>query len=104
MTPGDTQFSAALTLAKPAIPNAYAKSPDQIAKVAKDFEAVFVNELMGAMFADIPTDGPFSGGPGEGIFRSMMIEHYSKSIVERGGFGLANAVKRELMRAQETAQ
>ncbi|HXJ01070.1 MAG TPA: rod-binding protein [Micropepsaceae bacterium] len=98
------QFSAAATLAKPALPPMSAKTVEQATKVAKDFEAVFINEIMGSMFAGISTDGPFGGGPGEGIFRSMMIENYSKSIAAQGGFGLADAVKHELLRAQEKAQ
>jgi len=101
---GDLQFSASLALAKPAAPQAAGKDPAQIAKVAKDFESVFVNEILGAMFEGIKTDGPFGGGPGEAIFRSMMIEQYSKTIAAQGGFGLADAVKHELLRAQEKAR
>jgi Rod binding domain-containing protein len=101
---GDLQLSSALSLAKPALPPPSAKNADQAGKVAKDFEAVFINEIMGAMFEGISTDGPFGGGPGETIFRSMMIENYSKTIAAQGGFGLADAVKHELLRAQEKAQ
>jgi flagellar protein FlgJ len=100
---GDLQISSALRSAKPALPHLSAKNADQVDKVSKDFEAVFINEIMGAMFEGVKTDGPFGGGPGEGIFRSMMIEHYSKTIAGQGGFGLAAAVKRELLRAQEKA-
>jgi flagellar protein FlgJ len=100
---GDLQISSALAPAKPALPPPSAKNADQADKVSKDFEAVFINEIVGAMFEGIKTDGPFGGGPGEGIFRSMMIEHYSKTIAGQGGFGLAAAVKRELLRAQEKA-
>ena len=31
----------------------------------------------------------------------MMIDQYSKTIAEQGGFGLASAVKRQLLAAQE---
>ena len=99
----DLQLSSALAATKPVLPQRAAKNADQIDKVAQDFEAVFINEFMGSMFQGISTDGPFGGGPGEGIFRSMMIERYSKTIAAQGGFGLASAVKSELLRAQETA-
>jgi Rod binding domain-containing protein len=101
---GDLQFSTALSLAKPVAPPLAAKDALKAAKVAQDFEAVFINEIMGAMFEGIKTDGPFGGGPGEAIFRSMMIEHYSKTIAAQGGLGLADAVKRQLLQAQEKAQ
>jgi flagellar protein FlgJ len=99
----DLQLASALSPAKPALPPLSAKNAEQAGKVAQDFEAVFINEIMGTMFEGIKTDGPFGGGPGEGIFRSMMIEHYSKTIAAQGGFGLAAAVKNELLRAQEKA-
>ena len=100
MSPTDLQVAASLALAKP-VGAPKATSAAQIDKVAKDFEAVFVNEMLGGMFAGIATDGPFGGGPGEAIFRSMMIEHYSKTITAQGGFGLADAVKHELLKTQE---
>ena len=101
MSPADLQLSTSLSLAKPLGSLPKAANAEQAAKVAKDFEAVFINEIMGAMFEGVKTDGPFGGGPGEGIFRSMMIDQYSKTIAAQGGFGLADAVKRELLRAQE---
>ena len=100
----DLQLASALSQAKPKLPNLSPKNPDQVAKAAKDFEAVFINELMGAMFEGVSTDGPFGGGPGETVFRSMMIENYSKTIAAQGGFGLAAAVKRELLHVQEKPQ
>jgi flagellar protein FlgJ len=101
MSPVDLQLSASLALAKPLGGPPKAVNAEQAAKVAKDFEAVFVNEMLGSMFQGITTDGQFGGGPGEAIFRSMMIEHYSKTITAQGGFGLADAVKHELLRTQE---
>jgi Rod binding domain-containing protein len=69
------QLSSALSQAKSKLPNLAGKSPDQVTKAAKDFEAVFINEFMGSMFEGVSTDGPFGGGPGETMFRSMMIEN-----------------------------
>ena len=104
MSPSDLQLSAAFAAAKPQTPSVSAKDPTKAAKAAQDFEAVFINEIIGTMFEGIKTDGPFGGGAGEAIFRSMMIDQYSKTIAAQGGFGLAGAVKQELLRAQEKAQ
>lgn len=73
-------------------------------KSAKEFESVFISQFLGSMFSGIPTDGPFGGGEGEEMFRSMMVNEYGKSIEARGGFGLANAVTRQLLKHQETLQ
>jgi flagellar protein FlgJ len=70
-------------------------------KTSKEFESVFISQFMGSMFQGISTDGPTGGGQGEEMFRSLMIDQYSKSIEQRGGFGLAAAVKRQLLKHQE---
>ena len=104
MSTADLQLSAALSAVKPQGTVGPARSASQAAKAAEDFEAVFINEFMGAMFEGIKTDGPFGGGPGESIFRSLMIDQYSKAVAKQGGFGLATAVKKELLHAQENAR
>lgn len=72
-------------------------------KAAKDFESVFISQFLGSMFSGISTDGPFGGGEGEEMFRSMMINEYGKSMQARGGFGLAAAVTKQLLSHQEAA-
>jgi Rod binding domain-containing protein len=73
-------------------------------KAAEEFEAIFVAQFLGSMFQGIKTDGPFGGGPGEEIFRSLMLDQYGRRIASQGGFGLADAVKRQLLSLQETAE
>lgn len=73
-------------------------------KSAKEFESVFISQFLGSMFQGIPTDGPFGGGQGEEMFRSLMVNEYAKSVENRGGFGLASAVTRQLLRHQEAPQ
>ena len=74
---------------------------DAVAKTAKEFESVFISQFLGSMFSGISTDGPMGGGKGEEMFRSLMINEYGKSIEQRGGFGLAAAVQRQLLKHQE---
>src|SRR5690349_18884199 len=100
MSASDLALSTALTSVKPQLNAPSAKNAAQADKVAKDFEAVFVNEFLGSMFDGIKADGPFGGGPGEEIFRSLMLEQYSKTIANQGGFGLAESVKRQLLSMQ----
>jgi Rod binding domain-containing protein len=70
-------------------------------KAATEFESVFISQFLGSMFSGISTDGPTGGGEGEEMFRSLMIDQYGKSIEQRGGFGLASAVQRQLLKHQE---
>lgn len=75
--------------------------PDKMKAAAQDFESIFIFQILDAMYAGLPTDGLFGGGPGEKIFRSMMNEEIAKSISARGGFGIGEAVHRELLHIQE---
>lgn len=72
-------------------------------KKAKEFESVFISQFLSSMFSGISTDGPFGGGQGEAMFRSMMIDQFGQAIEQRGGFGLAQSVTSELLKHQETA-
>ncbi len=81
------------------------KAMDRIDEVAKDFEAMFVTEMMKPMFAQIKPDPTFGGGKGEEIFQGMMLEEYGKLMAETGQLGIADQVKKELIRMQgETPQ
>jgi peptidoglycan hydrolase FlgJ len=96
-------ISSAMTLAKAQPVQAPAATPNAAAatKAAKQFESVFISEFLGQMFEDIPTDGPFGGGPGEAMFRSLMLDQYSKQLENQGGFGLAGPVAKQLLKLQE---
>ena len=79
------------------------KDQAQLDAVAKDFEAMFVTEMMKPMFEQIKPDERFGGGKGEEIFSGMMLQEYGKMMAETGQLGIAEAVKQELIRMQEEA-
>lgn len=68
--------------------------------VAKDFEAMFMTEMLKPMFAELKPDERFGGGKGEEIFSGMMLQEYGKLIAETGSLGIADSVKKELIRMQ----
>lgn len=78
------------------------KQLEKIAGSAEEFEAVFVSEMMKPMFEDIQTDGMFGGGKGEEVFRGMLLQEYGKMTAKTGTIGIADAVKKELIKLQET--
>jgi Rod binding domain-containing protein len=78
--------------------------PATPASAARDFEAVFLGEVMKPMLDTLPADGPFSGGHGEAMFRGIMAEEFGKAMAHRGGVGLAPAVEAQLIRIQEEAK
>ena len=73
----------------------------KIDEAAQDFEAMFVSEMMKPLFESIKTDGPFGGGKGEEVFRSMLQQEYGKIVAQTGEIGIADQVKRQMIETQE---
>ena len=96
-------LSAGAAAALAGDPKAAAAATGRAAKAkaaGEDFEAVFLNSMFQQMFAGVG-NGPFSGGPGAGIWRSFLTDEYAKSMVKAGGIGIAPQVQRELLAQQE---
>lgn len=73
-------------------------------EVAEQFEGVLISQMLNDMFSGVKTDGMFGGGPGEEMFRSLMIDEYGKQIAAQGGLGLSASVTRELLKHQAASQ
>jgi flagellar protein FlgJ len=70
-------------------------------KAATDFEAFFLSQTFESMFSGVNTDSMFGGGNGETVYRSLLLQEYSKVAAKNGGVGIADAVQREILRTQE---
>jgi peptidoglycan hydrolase FlgJ len=88
---------------QPAAPSPPAKPPENPAarKAAQEFEAVFINELLSHMDQGLSTEGPFTGGQSEGIYRSLFDDAVAKDLAKHGGIGIADNIYRELVKMQE---
>lgn len=75
-----------------------------IAAAAKDFEAVFMSQMLKPMWAGVETDPVFGGGAGEDVMRDMLIQEYGKSMAEADHYGLADAVMKEMISLQEKSE
>ncbi|HYM02772.1 MAG TPA: rod-binding protein [Stellaceae bacterium] len=91
--------SPAATPAAPASANASAAAAH---KTGEDFEAFFLSQVFENMFSGVNADPMFGGGQGETVYRSLLLQEYSKVAARSGGVGIADAVQREILRAQET--
>ncbi len=98
----DPAIQGALIAAQSAPVSAPQKSATAAAaaKAAKEFEGVFIAQMLQPMFDSVPTDGPFGGGQGEQMFRSLMVDQYGQQIANSGGFGLSAAMTRALLQHQ----
>lgn len=78
-------------------------SDAELTEKANEFESVFISQMLGHMFEGVETNEMFGGGEGEEVFKSFMIDEYSKMIVNTGGIGVADHVKAEMIRMQEVS-
>ena len=94
----------ALAALSPVAPAALGVAGDIHAKAraaAQEFEAVFLNTMLQPMFTATKAEGPFGGGPGSEMWRSLLTDEYAKSFSKAGGIGIADHVYRSLIAAQE---
>ena len=70
-------------------------------KAAEDFEAVFLSQMLQHMFNGVDMNPLGGDGPDKEIYQSMLIDEYGKIIARSGGIGVADHVKREMIRMQE---
>lgn len=75
--------------------------PKAAQKAAKEFEAMFLSQMFGHVFDGLKTDGPFGGGHGEKMYRSLLVDEYGKTMARAGGIGIADKVMQEMLRNQE---
>jgi flagellar protein FlgJ len=75
---------------------------EKVQKTAKDFEQVFLEDVMNRMGEGLGEEGPLGGGSdGGSVYRSMLMKEYAGQITKSGGVGIADAVYRQLMKLQE---
>lgn len=77
-------------------PSKGALQPDKLEQACRDFESIFIGQMMQQMRQTVPQDGLFSGGRAEQIYTSMMDDEMAKSIAQQRGLGLAEVLYRQL--------
>jgi Rod binding domain-containing protein len=116
ISPASATTSYALTASQPALVSGIDASDTLIGSetnqdlsgqnvdaVSKDFEAVFLSQMMSAMFSGDEFTAFFGGGTAGDIYKSMLLNEYGKSFAQAGGIGIAGMVKKELLKMQEVA-
>jgi len=74
---------------------------DQIEKTAKDFESMFLSQMLEQMFGESVGSEMFGDEQTSEVYKGLVVEQYGKEIARSGGIGIADYVKKELLRLQE---
>jgi Rod binding domain-containing protein len=76
--------------------------PKEAERVSRDFEAMFLSNMLQPMFAGLKTSkGMFGGGHAEETFQAMLVDEYGKVIAKSGGLGIAKMVHDQILQLQE---
>jgi Rod binding domain-containing protein len=75
--------------------------PQRVEASAKDFEALFISQMVEQMFGESGGESAFGSGESDEVYKSLMVQEYGKMITKSGGIGIADYVKRELLKQQE---
>lgn len=74
---------------------------EKVDQVAEEFEAQFISQMLENMFTTVEPNSAFGGGEAEKTYRALLVDEYGKMMVKAGGIGVADHIKRELLRFQE---
>lgn len=69
-------------------------------KVSKQFEAVFIGQLVNAMRQTVPREGFIKQSQAERVFQGMLDQEYAQRISDSEQLGLSDLVYRHLLQAQ----
>lgn len=68
-------------------------SKKQLEEVAQEFEAIFVKMMLDSMRKTRHKEDDMNyGGQAEDIFEDMLYTEYSRSMAQRGDFGIADLI------------
>ncbi len=71
---------------------------EKLMKISKQFESLFVNQLVGEMRKTVTHGGLVPESQGEKIYQSMLDYEYSQKIADTGQLGLSRLIYDSLLR------
>jgi len=87
--------------------SATAISPEKMAsidKTSKEFESMFMSQMLNLIFENIPTDPVMGGGNAEKMYQSLLVDEYGKAMTAKGGLGISAQIKASMLKMQEVGQ
>jgi flagellar protein FlgJ len=65
-------------------------------KVCREFEAIFIKQMLDVMRKTVVKNDFFHGGFTEEVFEDMLYDDYAKKMAENGHFGLSDMLYKQL--------
>jgi flagellar protein FlgJ len=64
----------------------------ELYKACRDFEAIFIKQMLDAMRKTVDENGLLDGGLGRDYFNDMLYDEYAKKMADTDQFGLAETM------------
>ncbi len=93
----NSSASQAIIAKMGAMASAKNMTPERADAVSKDFESLFVSQMMEPMFGDSVGADAFGSEDTDEIYKGLMVKEYGKLIVKSGGIGIASNIYNQLM-------
>lgn len=65
-------------------------------EATQQFESIFIAQIMKTMRGTVPESELMGSDSGQGIFRDMLDQEYSRQIAFAGGFGIGDMLYQQL--------
>lgn len=76
---------------------------EALMKACKDFESLFVKQMLDTMKKTVNKSGLMEGGQSEKIFEDMLYQKYAEKMTETAGFGIADTMYRQMVQIKPAA-
>ncbi len=71
----------------------------KVKKLATDFEAMFMEQMLKGMRSSVQKSGLIDGGNAEEIYTSMLDSEYAKNMANQHNGGLSDMIERQLLQS-----
>lgn len=72
------------------------KSKDKVENLAREFESIFMNQMLKAMRQTIPKNELINGGHAEDIYSSLLDEEFSRRMAYNQQGGISQSLAKQL--------
>jgi Rod binding domain-containing protein len=69
-------------------------------RVAKEFETVYIQQMLKEIYKDAPLNPETGGGYAEEMYRQLLVEALAKEIAKKNGMGIANKLVDDINKKQ----
>ncbi len=75
--------------------SALQKDDDKLKEACRQFEAIFVKQMLNSMRDTVSKNGLIDGGFSEEIFEDMLYDRYAEKMTKTAGFGIADMLYKQ---------